>query len=113
MSEPSDDADDRVIRPAILWNDQRTADACAEIEAAIESALRTAFGDGRRELGTADIEQALRASPPLSVVMADRIAALRAWAAQQSGRFVIVAVHGSWPRRLMPTPSRRASGPSR
>jgi hypothetical protein len=55
----------------------------AEIEAAIESALRTAFGDGRRELGTADIEQALRASPPLSVVMADRIAALRAWAAHR------------------------------
>ncbi|MDH4176527.1 MAG: xylulokinase [Thermoleophilia bacterium] len=29
------DADDRVIRPAILWNDQRTADECAEIEQAI------------------------------------------------------------------------------
>lgn len=29
------DSQDRVIRPAILWNDQRTADACAEIEAAI------------------------------------------------------------------------------
>jgi xylulokinase len=27
------DADDRVIRPAILWNDQRTAAECAEIEA--------------------------------------------------------------------------------
>ena len=26
------DADDRVIRPAILWNDQRTAAACEEIE---------------------------------------------------------------------------------
>ena len=26
------DADERVIRPAILWNDQRTAAACAEIE---------------------------------------------------------------------------------
>jgi xylulokinase len=26
------DADDRVIRPAILWNDQRTAAECAEIE---------------------------------------------------------------------------------
>jgi xylulokinase len=26
------DADDRVIRPAILWNDQRTAVECAEIE---------------------------------------------------------------------------------
>src|SRR4029079_10272478 len=29
-----DDAD-RVLRPAILWNDQRTADECAEIEARI------------------------------------------------------------------------------
>ena len=26
------DADDRVLRPAILWNDQRTAAECAEIE---------------------------------------------------------------------------------
>ena len=29
------DADDRVLRPAILWNDQRTAAECAEIEATI------------------------------------------------------------------------------
>ncbi len=29
------DADDRVIRPAILWNDQRTAAECAEIEAKV------------------------------------------------------------------------------
>ena len=29
------DADDRVLRPAILWNDQRTAAECAEIEAAV------------------------------------------------------------------------------
>jgi xylulokinase len=26
------DTDDRVLRPAILWNDQRTAEECAEIE---------------------------------------------------------------------------------
>ena len=26
------DADDRVLRPAILWNDQRTAPKCEEIE---------------------------------------------------------------------------------
>src|SRR5262249_11147027 len=26
------DEDDRVLRPAILWNDQRTGDECAEIE---------------------------------------------------------------------------------
>jgi xylulokinase len=29
------DAADRVLRPAILWNDQRTADACDEIRAAV------------------------------------------------------------------------------
>ena len=29
------DAEDRVLRPAILWNDQRTAAECAEIEARI------------------------------------------------------------------------------
>ena len=29
------DADDRVLRPAILWNDQRTAAQCAEIEATV------------------------------------------------------------------------------
>ncbi len=30
------DAADRVVRPALLWNDQRTGDAVAEIEAAID-----------------------------------------------------------------------------
>jgi xylulokinase len=29
------DANDRVLRPAILWNDQRTAEECAEIEDAV------------------------------------------------------------------------------
>ena len=29
------DADDRVLRPAILWNDQRTAHACDDIRAAV------------------------------------------------------------------------------
>jgi xylulokinase len=29
------DASDRVLRPAILWNDQRTAEECAEIEDAV------------------------------------------------------------------------------
>lgn len=32
------DADDRVVRPALLWNDQRTGDAVAEIEAAFPRA---------------------------------------------------------------------------
>jgi xylulokinase len=31
----SDGSSDEVIRPAILWNDQRTADECAEIESAL------------------------------------------------------------------------------
>jgi len=51
----------------------------AEIEAGIESALRVAFADGRRPLATADLVDAYRASPPISVVMSDRIAELRAW----------------------------------
>jgi SpoVK/Ycf46/Vps4 family AAA+-type ATPase len=51
----------------------------AEIEAGIESALRIAFADGRRPLATADLVDAYRASPPISVVMSDRIAELRAW----------------------------------
>ena len=29
------DADDRVLRPAILWNDQRTGEECAEIESRV------------------------------------------------------------------------------
>ena len=29
------DADGAVLRPAILWNDQRTAEACDEIRAAV------------------------------------------------------------------------------
>lgn len=29
------DANDEVIRPALLWNDQRTADACAEIDTVV------------------------------------------------------------------------------
>jgi SpoVK/Ycf46/Vps4 family AAA+-type ATPase len=51
----------------------------AEIEAGIESALRDAFGDGPRPLGTKDLVEAYRRSPPISVIMADRIAELRDW----------------------------------
>lgn len=53
----------------------------AEIESAIESSLHVAFSDGGRDLRTEDIAAAMQASPPLSVVMAERIAELRAWAA--------------------------------
>ncbi|MEY3142650.1 MAG: ATP-dependent zinc metalloprotease FtsH 3 [Planctomycetota bacterium] len=52
----------------------------AEIEAGIESALREAFGDGQRPLETKDLAEAYRRSPPISVIMADRIAELREWA---------------------------------
>jgi AAA+ superfamily predicted ATPase len=53
----------------------------AEIEAAIESAMREAFGDGARAVTTADLERAFATSPPISRVMSGRIGELRAWAA--------------------------------
>ena len=51
----------------------------AEIEQAILSALHDGFAAGK-EIDTARIQRALAASPPLSVTMAERIAALRVWA---------------------------------
>ena len=51
----------------------------AEIEQAIISALHGAFSAGR-EPTTEGIEESLRTSPPLSVTMGEKIAALRAWA---------------------------------
>lgn len=50
----------------------------AEIEQAIVSALHTAFAAGK-ELSTEGILSELKNSPPLSVTMAERVAALRAW----------------------------------
>jgi len=41
--------------------------------------LRAAFADGRRPATTADLLEAYRASPPISVVMADRVQELRDW----------------------------------
>jgi hypothetical protein len=55
----------------------------AEIEAGIESALRDAFGDGQRPLETKDLLAAYDRSPPISVIMADRIAELREWASSR------------------------------
>ncbi len=52
----------------------------AEIEAGIESALRRAFADGKRPITTDDLVASYAASPPISVVMAGRIEALRTWA---------------------------------
>jgi SpoVK/Ycf46/Vps4 family AAA+-type ATPase len=51
----------------------------AEIEQAVISALHAAFA-ARAELTTKQILAALEASPPLSVTMAERVAALRRWA---------------------------------
>ncbi|MCC6359858.1 MAG: AAA family ATPase [Phycisphaerales bacterium] len=51
----------------------------AEIEQSIVSALNESFV-ARRELDTAAVVAALEGSPPLSVTMAERIAALREWA---------------------------------
>jgi SpoVK/Ycf46/Vps4 family AAA+-type ATPase len=51
----------------------------AEIEQAVVSGLHQAFAD-RSELTASHILHALRSSPPLSVTMAERLAALRAWA---------------------------------
>ncbi|MFN0135913.1 MAG: AAA family ATPase [Phycisphaerae bacterium] len=52
----------------------------AEIEQAIVSALHEAYA-ASRELDTHRLAAAIAGSPPLSVTMAERIAALRAWAA--------------------------------
>ena len=55
----------------------------AEIESAIESAMHVSFSDAARALTNADIMKAIEGSPPLSVVMAEHVAELRAWAAQR------------------------------
>lgn len=52
----------------------------AEIEQAIVAALHEAFAR-RTDLGTGHVLAALQQSPPLSVTMAERVDALRAWAA--------------------------------
>jgi AAA+ superfamily predicted ATPase len=50
----------------------------AEIEQAIVSALHEAFAN-RTELATRHVIDALKSSPPLSVTMAEKLAALQAW----------------------------------
>jgi len=51
----------------------------AEIEQAVISAMHEAFAN-KRELATQDVLDAVAASPPLSVTMAEHVNALRAWA---------------------------------
>lgn len=53
----------------------------AEIEAAVQSAMLCAYVDNRRAVTTDDVVSALSASRPLSVIMAEHVASLRAWAA--------------------------------
>jgi SpoVK/Ycf46/Vps4 family AAA+-type ATPase len=50
----------------------------AEIEQAILSALHTAFAE-HKDLSTAHILAALKASPPLSVTMAEKLEELQEW----------------------------------
>ena len=51
----------------------------AEIEQAILTALHEAYAE-KTELTTQRVADALAGSPPLSVIMAERVAALRRWA---------------------------------
>lgn len=55
------DADDRVVRPAILWNDQRTAEECREID---------------RVVGPANV-RAITCNPPLTGFQAPKVLWLR------------------------------------
>lgn len=51
----------------------------AEIEQAVLASLHSAFAAGR-DIGTGDVVGALKASPPLSVTMRERVEELRSWA---------------------------------
>ncbi|HKU14983.1 MAG TPA: AAA family ATPase [Steroidobacteraceae bacterium] len=55
----------------------------AEIEQAVVSAVYAAH-DGGRTVGALDIQREIEATRPLSVVMAERVAELRAWAAERT-----------------------------
>ena len=56
----------------------------AEIEAVIEAALYEAFSDGKREMTTSDITKAIQESVPLSKLMKEEIAFLRAWSKERA-----------------------------
>ena len=57
----------------------------AEIEQAVVAGMYAAFAQ-KREVTTADLLGELKATRPLSVVMAETINALRAWAADRCVR---------------------------
>lgn len=56
----------------------------AEIEAAVISAMATAFADGGREVTEADLEGEVRQAVPLSRTMSEGIEWLRSWAATRA-----------------------------
>jgi ATP-dependent 26S proteasome regulatory subunit len=64
-----------------------------ELERVVQSALRRAFGDGKREPTTEDLLAVSAETVPLAVTMADGIAKMREWA-----------------KRARPASSRQASG---
>jgi SpoVK/Ycf46/Vps4 family AAA+-type ATPase len=52
----------------------------AELEQAVKDALHIAFSDGKREVTTDDVYQAISSTTPLATTFAERIMGLRAWA---------------------------------
>jgi ATP-dependent 26S proteasome regulatory subunit len=89
---PTADARRHIIELHLKKRDRRPADfdldsivhasegfSGAEIEQAIIAGLHTAFSS-RKLLSTNHMIQAMKTSPPLSVTMRERVAALRAWA---------------------------------
>jgi SpoVK/Ycf46/Vps4 family AAA+-type ATPase len=52
----------------------------SEIAALVPDALFAAFGDGERDITTADLLTAARSVVPLAQTAADKIGALREWA---------------------------------
>jgi len=73
----------RMYDPAVFDLDALVAasDGCtgAEIEQAVLSGMHQAFSRAQK-MGSAEVLQALRESPPLSVTMHERVEALRTWA---------------------------------
>jgi len=73
----------RMYDPAVFDLDALVAasDGCtgAEIEQAVLSGMHRAFSRAQK-MGSAEVLQALKESPPLSVTMKERVEALRTWA---------------------------------
>jgi SpoVK/Ycf46/Vps4 family AAA+-type ATPase len=52
----------------------------AEIEKAIKECIARCFNDGKRDLTTEDLIQAVKDTKPISTVMGEKVSAIRAWA---------------------------------